>query len=55
MDHFVKAPLQPAAIAIVVGLLVAMGGLFVANTAWLLSARAGARQGPAAERIPELS
>ena len=36
----VKAPLQPAAIAVVVGLLIAMGGLFVANTARLL-------QGPA--------
>ncbi len=32
----VQGPLQPAAIAIVVGLLIAMGGLFVANTAWLL-------------------
>ena len=33
---FVNAPLQPAAIAIVAGLLIAIGGLFVANTAWLL-------------------
>jgi hypothetical protein len=32
----VKVPLQPAAIATVVGLLVAMGGLFLANTARLL-------------------
>ena len=35
----VIAPLQPAAIATVVGLLIAMGGLFLANTAWLLQAR----------------
>ncbi len=34
------APLQPAAIAMVVGLLIAMGGLFVANTAWLLQGAA---------------
>lgn len=32
----VTAPLTPAAIATVVGLLVFMGGLYVANTAWLL-------------------
>ena len=36
----VKAPLQPAAIATVVGLLIAMGGLFLANTAWLLKGAA---------------
>jgi hypothetical protein len=32
----VKAPLTPAAIATVVGMLVAMGGLYVASTGWLL-------------------
>jgi len=32
----VNAPLQPLAIATVIGLLIAMGGLFIANTAWLL-------------------
>ena len=36
----IKAPLEPAAIAVVVGLLIAMGGLFVANTAWLLKGAA---------------
>ncbi len=36
----ITAPLQPAAIATVVGLLIAMGGLFVANTAWLLKGAA---------------
>ena len=34
--YLVETPLRPAAIATVVGLLVAMGGLFMANTAWLL-------------------
>ena len=48
----VKAPLQPLAIATVIGLLLAMGGLFLANTAWLLKgARIGAREGPAVGRI----
>jgi hypothetical protein len=32
----VTAPLMPASIATVVGLLVCMGGLYVASTAWLL-------------------
>jgi hypothetical protein len=36
----VKAPLQPAAIATVIGLLIAMGGLFLVNTAWLLKGAA---------------
>ncbi len=36
----VKGPLQPAAIATVVGLLIAMGGLFLAHTAWLLKGAA---------------
>jgi len=36
----VNGPLQPAAIATVVGLLIAMGGLFLANTAWLLNGAA---------------
>jgi hypothetical protein len=39
----VKAPLTPAAIATVVGLLVAMGGLYLANTGRLLG---GARLAP---------
>jgi hypothetical protein len=34
----IAAPLQPAAIATLAGLLIAMGGLFVANTGWLLKA-----------------
>jgi len=33
----VNAPLTPAALATVVGLVVFMGGLYVANTGWLLS------------------
>ena len=50
----VTAPLQPAAVAMVAGVDVAMGGLFLANTAWLLrGGRPGAREGSAAERIPE--
>ena len=36
----IVAPLQPAAIATVIGLLIAMGGLFVASTAWLLGGAA---------------
>jgi hypothetical protein len=32
----IKAPLTPAAIATVIGLLVAMGGLYVASTGWWL-------------------
>jgi len=36
----VKAPLQPLAIATVIGLLIGMGGLFMANTAWLLKGAA---------------
>jgi hypothetical protein len=36
----IVAPLQPAALATVVGLLIAMGGLFLANTAWLLKGAA---------------
>ena len=36
----VIAPLQPAAMATVIGLLIAMGGLFLANTAWLLKGAA---------------
>ncbi len=40
MIDAVNAPLQPAAIATVVGLLIAMGGLFLANTAWLLKGAA---------------
>jgi hypothetical protein len=36
----VNAPLQPGAIATVIGLLLAMGGLFLANTAWLLNGAA---------------
>ncbi|MGO9114678.1 MAG: hypothetical protein ACLP9L_36135 [Thermoguttaceae bacterium] len=36
----IVAPLQPAAIATVIGLLIAMGGLFLANTAWLLKGAA---------------
>ena len=36
----VKAPLQPLAIATVIGMLIAMGGLFLANTAWLLKGAA---------------
>jgi hypothetical protein len=39
----VKAPLTPAAIATVVGLLVAIGGLYLANTGRLLG---GARLAP---------
>jgi hypothetical protein len=35
--NFVNAPLQPAAIATVIGLLLFMGGLFIATTAWLLN------------------
>jgi hypothetical protein len=33
----VKAPLSPAAIATVIGLIVAMGGLYLASTGWLLA------------------
>jgi len=36
----VVAPLQPAALATVIGLLIGMGGLFLANTAWLLQGAA---------------
>jgi hypothetical protein len=32
----VKAPLSPAAIATVIGLIVAMGGVYLASTGWLL-------------------
>jgi hypothetical protein len=36
----IVSPLQPAALATVAGLLIAMGGLFLANTAWLLKGAA---------------
>ena len=36
----IVSPLQPAALATVIGLLIAMGGLFLANTAWLLKGAA---------------
>jgi hypothetical protein len=40
LANFVNAPLQPLAIATVIGLLLFMGGLFLALTAWLLSGAA---------------
>ena len=52
--EYVNAPLTPMAIATVVGLLAFMGGLYLANTAWLLQRRgASAGEGPAAGRIPQ--
>jgi hypothetical protein len=38
--EYVNAPLTPAAIATVLGLLLFMGGLFLASTAWLLKGAA---------------
>ncbi len=47
------APLRPAALATVVGLLVVMGGLYLVSTAWFLGRRPGAGKRPAVERISQ--
>ena len=53
--QLVRAPLGPAAVGMVLALVVGLGGMFVATTLWFLRPRAaGARAGPAAGRIAQL-